>query len=349
MTADIKLNNISERAQQLLKTLVERYIHDGQPVGSRTLSKDTGLQLSPATIRNVMADLEDMGLIFSPHTSAGRIPTAQGYRVFIDNLVTVKPLRHSVVEKLRGQLSSDESVDTLIDRASSLLSAMTRMAGIVTLPRRELIILRHIEFLPLSNKRILVILVVNEQEVQNRIIHTEREFSPSELQQTANFLNREYVGQDLNRIREALLNSMQAVRDDMQHLMQMAIQMADNVMQTSKHEDYVIAGETNLMDYAEMANLEKLRNLFQAFNTKRDVLHLLDKSIHAEGMQVFIGEESGYSAFENCSVITTPYKVSDNIVGVLGVIGPTRMAYDQVIPVVDITAKLLGNLLSSEQ
>lgn len=348
MAEESTLDNLNQRSQHLFKVLVERYINDGQPVGSRTLSKDAKIDLSPATIRNIMADLEDLGLIVSPHTSAGRIPTAQGYRIFVDNLVTVKPLRGQAVDKLRKEMGISGNKEGLINSASSLLSGMTKMAGVVTIPRREAIILRHIEFLPLTSNRILVILVVNEQEVQNRIIHTDRAFSESELTQTANFLNREYMGQDLSRIREILLDSMQQVRDDMQHIMQMAIQMADNVMQENKHDDYVMAGQTNLMNYAEMGNIERLRQLFEAFNTKRDILHVLDQSIHAEGMQVYIGEESGYACFDGCSLITTPYKVSDEVVGVLGVIGPTRMAYDRVIPVVDVTAKLLGSLLSSE-
>lgn len=348
MPTDSSLDNLNERSQQLFKVLVERYISEGQPIGSRTLSKDEQIDLSPATIRNVMADLEDLGLIIAPHTSAGRIPTVQGYRLFVDNLVTVKPLRNKVINRLRNELGINGSSEGMINKASSLLSGMTKMAGVVTIPRREAVILRHIEFLPLTSKRILVILVVNEQEVQNRIINTERAFSESELTQTANFLNKEYVGQDLSNIRQYLLESMKKVRDDMQNIMRMALQMADNVMQDNQNDDYVMAGQTNLMDYAEMADMEHLRQLFDAFNTKRDVLHVLDQSIHAEGMQVFIGEESGYSAFDGCSVITAPYKVSDEVVGVLGVIGPTRMAYDRVIPVVDVTAKLLGSLLSSE-
>ena len=348
MSTDSTLNNLNERSQQLFKVLVEHYINDGQPVASKTLSNDEKINLSPATVRNVMADLEDLGLIISPHTSAGRIPTSQGYRLFVDNLVTVKPLRGQAVEKLRKEMGIDDSQEGLITKASSLLSGMTKMAGVVTIPRREAVILRHIEFLPLTSNRILVILVVNEQEVQNRVIHTERAFSESELTQTANYLNQEFMGKDLSQIRESVLSSMKQERDDMQHIMKMAIQMTDNVVNDQNNDDYVMAGQTNLMEYAEMANMEQLRQLFDAFNAKRDVLHVLDKSIKAEGMQVFIGEESGYSAFESCSVITAPYKVSDEVVGVLGVIGPTRMAYDRVIPLVDVTAKLLGSLLSSE-
>ena len=348
MSTDSSLNNLNERSQQLFKVLVEHYINDGQPVASKTLSNDEQINLSPATVRNVMADLEDLGLIISPHTSAGRIPTPQGYRLFVDNLVTVKPLRGKEVESLRKEMGIDDSQEALITRASSLLSGMTSMAGVVTIPRREAVILRHIEFLPLTSNRILVILVINEQEVQNRVIHTERAFSASELTQTANYLNQKFMGKDLSQIRQSVLDSMKQERDDMQHIMKMAIQMTDNVVDDQNHEDYVMAGQTNLMDYAEMANMDQLRQLFDAFNTKRDVLHVLDQSIQAEGMQIFIGEESGYSAFESCSVITAPYKVSEEVVGVLGVIGPTRMAYDRVIPLVDVTAKLLGSLLSSD-
>ena len=348
MSTDSTLDNLNERSQQLFKVLVEQYISNGQPVASKSLSNDEHINLSPATVRNVMADLEDLGLIISPHTSAGRIPTSQGYRLFVDNLVTVKPLRGQAVDKLRKEMGIDESQKGLITSASSLLSGMTKMAGVVTIPRREAVILRHIEFLPLTSNRILVILVVNEQEVQNRVIHTERAFSESELIQTANYLNQEFMGKDLSQIRNSVLERMKQERDDMQHIMKMAIQMTDNVVGEQNNDDFIMAGQTNLMDYAEMANMEKLRQLFDAFNAKRDVLHVLDQSIQAEGMQVFIGEESGYSAFEDCSVITAPYKVSDEVVGVLGIIGPTRMAYDRVIPMVDVTAKLLGSLLSSE-
>ena len=349
MSKDPSLNNLNERSQQLFKVLVEHYISDGQPVASKTLSSNENINLSPATVRNVMSDLEEMGLIISPHTSAGRIPTPQGYRLFVDNLVTVKPLKGKAVERLRQEMGIDESQDGLINKASSLLSGMTKMAGVVTIPRREAVILRHIEFLPLTSNRTLVILVVNEQEVQNRVIHTERTFTESEMTQTANYLNQEFVGKDLSQIRDSVLETMKQERDDMQQIMKMAIQMTDNVVSEKNNEDFVMAGQTNLMGYAEMADMGKLRHLFDAFNAKRDVLHVLDQSIQAEGMQVFIGEESGYSAFEDCSVITAPYKVSDEVVGVLGVIGPTRMAYDRVIPLVDVTAKLLGSLLMDKQ
>ncbi|MCW9023798.1 MAG: heat-inducible transcriptional repressor HrcA [Gammaproteobacteria bacterium] len=339
---------LSDRAQALLKNLVQRYIEDGHPVGSRTLARESGMNLSPATIRNVMADLEDLGLVVAPHTSAGRIPTAQGYRMFVDNLLTVQPLRHSVIDQLTLSLGGDVKHDQLIGSASSMLSNFTKMAGVVMLPRRGSVTLRQVEFIPLSGNRVLVILVVNEEEVQNRVIHTDRSYSQEELLRVANYLNTEFQGRNLDEIREGVLKSMQEVRDDMQQVMQMAVSMADQVMASSRDDDVVIAGETNLMTYAEMADMDKLRQLFDAFHAKQDILHILDRSIYAEGMQIFIGEESGYSALGDCSVVTAPYKVEDQVVGVLGVIGPTRMAYDRVIPVVDMTAKILGSLLSSD-
>jgi len=339
---------INERAQTLLKCLVERYIRDGQPVGSRTLSKEMELGLSPATIRNVMSDLEEMGFIKAPHTSAGRIPTVQGYRLFVDSLLRVKPLHSKDIDKLQLGFNAGSNSDNLINSASSLLSSITQMAGVVTVPRRGQITLRHVEFLPLGSNRVLVIIVINEDEVQNRVIHTARSFSESELQQAANYLNGEFAGQDLLTIRTDLVKTMQATREDMRNVMMTAIQMADQVLETSKNDDFILAGQTNLMGYAEMGDLDKLKHLFEAFNTKQDILHLLDQSIHAEGIQIFIGEESGYAALGDCSVITAPYRDKDDIIGVLGVIGPTRMAYDRVIPIVDVTARLLSSVLTSE-
>jgi len=276
VSTDSPLNNLSERSQQLFKVLVEHYISDGQPVASKTLSNDKKINLSPATVRNVMADLEDLGLIISPHTSAGRIPTSQGYRVFVDNLVTVKPLRGQAVAKLRLEMGIDDSQEGLIAKASSMLSGMTKMAGVVTIPRREAVILRHIEFLTLTSNRILLILVVNEQEVQNRVIHTDRAFSESELIQTENYLNQEFKGKGLSQIRQSVLERMKQERNDLHHIMNMAIQMTDTVVGEKNSDDFIMAGQTNLMNYAEMAYMEKLRQLFDAFSTKRDVLPVLD-------------------------------------------------------------------------
>ncbi|MBI3562157.1 MAG: heat-inducible transcriptional repressor HrcA [Gammaproteobacteria bacterium] len=338
----------NERAQALLKTLIERYIREGQPIGSRTLAKDAGMALSPATVRNVLSDLEDLGLIKAPHTSAGRIPTVRGYRLFVDSLLTIKPMRNLEVEKLRQELICDLTPEAVINTASAMLSKITGLAGVVTLPKRGSLRLEHIEFLRLSSRRILVILVVNGQEVQNRVIHTERDFSQAELQTAGNFLTAEFGGGELTQIRERLFTSMQQARDAMQSIMQNVMSITDTVLAQQQQHDYVIAGQTNLMGYAEMSDMDKLRQLFEAFHHKRDILHILDQSISAEGMQIFIGDESGYQALDECSLVTAPYKINDEVIGVLGVIGPTRMAYDRIIPIVDITAKLLSAVLKPE-
>ena len=338
---------LNERSLQLLKALVERYIHDGQPVGSRVLSKDSTLNLSPATIRNVMADLEEMGLVRSPHTSAGRVPTVSGYRLFVDSLLTVKPLESSELSLLRKSLAARGDVNEVISVASQLLSEVTRMAGVVTLPKRELVSLRHIEFLPLSNTRVLVIFVTNEQEVHNKIIHTSKQFSASELQQAANYLNSVYSGRSLAAVRKAVIKELQEAQEKMNKEMLDAVQMAKLALDVSKaKEDYVLSGETNLMGFSELSDMERLKQLFDAFTQKRGIIHLLDQCLNAEGVQIFIGEESGYHAFDRCSLVTKSYSIDDEVVGVLGVIGPTRMAYEKVIPFVDVTAKLLGAALN---
>lgn len=337
---------LTERAQYLFKALVERHIRDGQPVGSRTLARDSKLNLSPATIRNVMADLEELGLIQSPHTSAGRVPTAQGYRFFVDSLLTIKPLDEGELRSLKAQFEQGEDPSRLLSAASSLLSDITSLAGVVMLPRREQVALRQIEFLALSDSRVLVILVVNEREVQNRIIHTTRRYSSSELTQAANFINEHFAGRTLREVRNRLIKQMQADREDMDRLMRSALEMAQQAFSEDENEDdYLMAGETNLMSYAEMSDMKRLRQLFEAFGTKRDILHLLDQSLAADGLQIFIGNEAGHEALDVCSVVTSPYTVGDQVVGVLGVIGPTRMAYGRVIPIVDVTARLLGAAL----
>ncbi len=341
---------LSERAQQLLKNLVTRYIRDGQPVGSRTLSKDSELALSPATIRNVMADLEDMGLIISPHTSAGRIPTVRGYRVFVDSLLQIQPLAMAETLRLRQQLleSTDYNKQNLLQQASDLLSEITHLAGVVMLPRHKCSMLRHLEFLPLSERRLLVILVINEQEVRNSIIHTSRDYAPSELQQAANYLNQAFAGRNIQNVRTDLLKDMDAMRVDMNQMMQVAIEVADKVFDAPNNSDYVMSGQTHLMEFAELSDIEKLRHLFEAFNRKRDILHLLDQALNASGVQIFIGEESGYKMLDECSIVTSPYEVDGQVVGVLGVIGPTRMAYERIIPIVDMTARLVTAALKND-
>jgi heat-inducible transcriptional repressor len=338
---------LNERSLQLLKALVERYISDGQPIGSRVLSKGSELNLSPATIRNVMADLEELGLVHSPHTSAGRIPTVSGYRVFVNSLLTCKPLESKDLSRLQEGLADKDATGDVIGSASRLLAELTQMAGIVTLPKREQVYLRHIEFLLLSHSRVLVIFVTNEQEVHNKIIHTEKEFSASELQQAANLINSIYAGRSLLDVREAVFNELQEDQKRMNQGMMDAIKIAQLALEpNSKKEDYVLAGETNLMGFTELANRDYLKKLFEAFSQKQSVLHLLDQCMKTEGVQIFIGEESGYQVFDQCSLVTSPYSVGNEVVGVLGVIGPTRMAYEKIIPFVDITAKLLGLALN---
>lgn len=344
------MTGLTPRAEFLLKMLVERYIADGQPVGSRTLAKKTGLDLSPATIRNVMADLEEMGLVRSPHTSAGRIPTQLGYRVFVDSLLTVQPLDVEQVRKFEHEFRTEEDPQHLIETTSHLLSEMTQLAGIIMISRREGQVGFHqLEFVGLSGQRVLVILVTQDGQVQNRIIHTERRYSPAELVQAANYFNETYSGMPLGAVKRALVTDMQRVTEDMHRMMQLAIEIARRVFLDEKREgdDLVVSGESNLMEFPELGDIQKLRKLFDTFTSKRDLLHLLDLSMRAGGVKIFIGSESGYEALEDCSVVAAPYTADGEVVGTLGVIGPTRMPYEHVIPFVDITAKLLGGALSS--
>jgi heat-inducible transcriptional repressor len=341
---------VNERAQHFLKVLIERYIRDGQPVGSRTLAKDAGMDLSPATIRNVMSDLEELGLVNSPHTSAGRVPTSSGYRIFVDSLLTIQPLEQLEVGKLESQLTTIADTRNLVESASSMLSNMTHMAGVVLMPRHRQVSYRQIEFLPLSGNRVLTILITSEGEVHNKIIETQSGYSPSQLEQAANFLNSQYSGKPLSSIRKLLIGDMENTQKQMNDLMADAISIANKVFDDSDstQADYVLAGQTNLMDFDELSNIQNLRTLFDTFAEKSQILHLLDKAMSAEGVQIFIGEESGYDPLGNCSVVTAPYELDNEVAGVLGVIGPTRMAYERVIPIVDITAKLLGSALKHQ-
>ncbi len=343
--------NLDERQQHLLRVLVERYIEEGQPIGSKTLSEQSGLKLSPATIRNVMADLEKLGYLQSPHTSAGRMPTGQAYRVFVDSLVKFKPPASKEVEALRTKLeegAEGAGGKALVRSASTLLSGLTHLAGVVTVPRRNHASLRQIEFLPLSGNRVLSILVVNNREVQNRVLNLDRSYSESELRRAANYLNEQFAGREITQVRDKLLEDLTRTRDSMHDMMSAALNLGQQIFDRKEpRDDFVLAGETNLMDFAELSDVEKLRRLFEAFAQKRDFLHLLDNTLSGEGVQIFIGEESGYDILDACSVVTAPYTVDEEVVGVLGVIGPTRMAYQRVIPIVDITAKLLGSALNS--
>ena len=350
MTKSANSSQLSERSLYLFKALVEHFIQDGTPVGSRTLSKDSSLNLSPATIRNVMADLEDFGLLDSPHTSAGRVPTAKGYRLFVDSLLRVKDLNSLEVEKIAKELDPENDFKSLMQRTSSMLSDITQLAGVVMLPKNEKSTLQHMEFVALSGNRVLVILVVNDREVQNRIIHTSRAYSASELQEASNYLNDIFVGRDLNFVRNNILDELEKTKEQLSHSMQTAMEMAQLAFDYEKskinNDELLFSGETNLMDVAELCEVEKLKKLFNTFNQQRDILHLLEQAIGADGIQIFVGEESGHDVLDNCSVVTSPYEVDGKILGVLGVIGPTRMHYERVIPIVDVTAKMLGSALN---
>jgi heat-inducible transcriptional repressor len=349
MASDKTREPLDERAQILLRALIDRYIREGQPVGSRTLSHDSGLDLSPATVRNIVSDLEELGFVSSPHTSAGRVPTIKGYRFFVDTLIKLTPPRGEDLIKF-SQALSEVSGDpqALAVSASNLLSAVTQLAGLVTVPRRTQSSLRQIEFLPLSGRRVLAIMVVNEREVQNKILDVQRDFSADELRQASNYINAQSRGRTIAEIRERLLAELKKTRDSMNALMIVAIEMAQKVFPDDEPPPaLVMAGETNLMSWEELADVETLKGLFDAFARQRDILHLLDQSMKAEGVQIFIGNESGYQLLDSCSIVAAPYATADESIGVLGVIGPTRMAYERVIPIVDITAKLLGRALKS--
>jgi heat-inducible transcriptional repressor len=355
MSPDPNEDLLSERARHLLKVLVESYIREGQPVGSRTLSRDSGLQLSSATVRNVMADLEEYGFVSSPHTSAGRVPTDKGYRFFVDTLLRQRQALalDEVIEDLRRRLDEeqDQEPKAIVAAVSQALSSITHLAGVVTIPRQPHRSLSQIEFLPLSDNRVLAVMVVNGRDVQNRIVQLDRNYSADELKSASNFLNQQFAGKELHQVRADLVAELAQTGERLNQLMRDAIGLAQQMLGENREgePEYVIAGETNLMEFAELSNVDKLRRLFEAFTARRDILHLLDLSLRAEGVQIFIGQESGYQILDDCSVVTAPYALGDETVGVLGVIGPTRMAYDRVIPIVDVTARLLGSALKSRR
>jgi heat-inducible transcriptional repressor len=338
---------MDERALSLLRTLVERYIADGQPIGSRTLSRASGLELSPATIRNVMADLEELGLIASPHTSAGRVPTARGYRLFVDMMMTTRPLEKTQLSaelaSVREQLQPDQP-QRVIAQAAQLLSNLSHFVGVVTAPRRPGVV-RHIEFLRLGERRVLLILVTTDADVQNRMIITSRDYTESELVEATNYVNAHYVGLDIEGMRDRLRGEIVALRDEIALLMQAAVQAGSEAI--NEGEQVVVSGERNLLGMQDFSqDMGSLRKLFDVFEKKTDLMRLLDVSSRAEGVRIYIGGESGVVPFEELSVVSAPYEVDGRIVGTLGVIGPTRMAYDRMIQIVDITAKLVGNALS---
>lgn len=335
---------LDQRARTLLKTLVERYIAEGQPVGSRALSKFSGLDLSPATIRNVMADLEDLGFIASPHTSAGRIPTPRGYRLFVDTLLTVQTLDDVARNEMREHLLPDQP-QRMIGAAAQMLSELSQFAGVVMVPKRQTTF-RHIEFLSLSEKRILIIIVTPDGDVQNRVLVTDKGYSQSQLVEAANFINENYAGVEFDKIRGRIHNELKSLQQDIVTLTQAAVTAGGQAL-AEQQETYVLSGEKNLLGVSDLSsNMDNLRRLFDLFERKTSLLQLLESSSHAEGVQIFIGGESKLVPMDEMSVVTAPYEVNGKIVGTLGVIGPTRMAYERVIPIVDITAKLLSSALS---
>lgn len=344
--------DLSHRKQTLLMALVERHIRDGQPVGSKAIADSGALTVGPATIRNIMAELEGMGVLASPHTSAGRVPTELGYRLYVDALLKtnmknaedLSPLR----EDLHHLIQPDQSPAEIYNRASQALAELTRMAGVVAMPKRSVTTLRQVEFLPLSERRVLVVLVVNRAEVQNRIIHTDKEYTEQELRQAANYINQHYSGQHVGDIKSALVKALRSEKAHMSHLLATSVDVAEKALDAPKESsgDYVLAGETNLLDMAEGDNMLRMRELFEAFSQKYDILHLLERSVSAEGVQIFIGREAGIQVFEDYSLVSSPYAMEDGSVGVLAVVGPTRMNYEKVIPTVDITARLLSKALN---
>ncbi len=330
---------LDDRSKLLLKALVERYIADGQPVGSRTLSRSSGIELSPATIRNVMSDLEELGLIVSPHTSAGRVPTARGYRLFVDTMLTAKPT------PLAAQSLAPDQPQKVISNAANLLSSLSQFVGVVMTPRRPSVF-RHIEFLRLSERRVLVIIVSPEGDVQNRVIHTEQDFAQSQLVEAANYLNAHYVGLTIEQVRERLKKEVETLRSEIALLMQAAVAASSDALDEHQ-EDVVISGERNLLSVTDFSSdMGHLRRAFELFEEKAQLMRLLDVAGQAEGVRIFIGGESQVVPFEELSIVSAPYEVDGQVVGTLGVIGPTRMHYDRMIQIVDITSKLVSNALS---
>lgn len=338
---------LDPRARQLLRTLIARYIHSGEPVGSQTLARHAGLDVSPATIRSILADLEEVGLLSAPHTSAGRIPTAQGYRLFVDSLLQVRPLPDGDLVRLRSELPQGSGTQALLGSASELLSAMTHFVGVVSVPRREQFAFRRIDFVAIDGQRVLAILVFSDNEVQNRIIQTRRAFDAGELERAANYLNAHFAGRSVADIRASLLRDLKSAQVEMETLLAHSMELAEQALEPA-HDDMVVAGQTRLMGVQELGDMDRLRELFDAFARKREILQLLERTVSAPGVRIFIGEETGLAPLEGVSLVTAPYIAGGQVLGVLGVIGPTRMAYERVIPVVQAAADALGEAFRAD-
>ncbi|MBF6057890.1 heat-inducible transcriptional repressor HrcA [Thiomicrorhabdus heinhorstiae] len=338
---------LNDRYQLLFRSLMGLYLNEGKPVGSTALAKLPEVGLSSATVRNVMADLERMGLIKAPHTSAGRIPTQKGYRFFVDSIATFNLPNDDYATSVRSALENDLNQDALLQGASRVLSGVTGMASLVLMPKKESEVLKYIDFIPLSESRILVLLVFNDRDAQNRIVELDRPFNADELQKVARFLNEYCGGKTLDQAREFLVSRMSQIRESANELMMSVISATDRVLQNQVQQTlpFLVMGKTKLLNYQELADSEKLKALFQAFDQHNNILGLLDKSMQAKGVQVFIGNECGSDIYQDCSIVTRPYEVEGEILGVLGVVGPSRMDYQKVVPKVDVTAKILESLL----
>ena len=342
-------NTLDTRSRHLLRSLIAHYIREGEPVGSQTLARQSGLDVSAATIRNILADLEEQGLLSAPHTSAGRVPTAQGYRVFVDSLLQVKPLPTGELARLRSELPGGSGAQALVGSASELMSAMTHFVGVVSVPRREQFAFRHIDFVPLDGQRVMAILVFADHDVQNRIIQTRRQYEPGELERVANYLNTHFAGRPVAEIRAVLLQDIRAARSEMEGLLTETAELAEQALAPVADDDMRVAGQSRLIGLQDLSDLDRLRDLFEVFARKREILQLLERTIRAPGMRIFFGEETGVAPLEGMSLVTAPYSAGGKVLGVLGVIGPSRMAYDRVIPVVQATADVLGAALNPEQ
>lgn len=337
---------LKPRARVLLKALVERYIHDGQPVGSRTLAHHAGLELSPASIRNIMSDLEDGGFIASPHASAGRIPTPRGYRLFVDSLLTVKPVGETERHHIEAALEANHDPQRMISTAADLLSELTQFASVIAVSRKREPCFRQIEFLRLSDSRVLLIIITTEGDVQNRILFTDRSYAQDQLSRAAHHLNHHYAGLTFDAVRPRLQHELSALRADINDLMTLAVEVGSETLQDSTR-DYVVSGEANLLHTPDLShNMTRMRELFHLFEHRTELMGLLNLGQQASGIQMFIGAEAGVATLDECSVVAAPYVVNNEVVGTLGVIGPTRMAYERIIPIVDITSRLLSSALS---
>ena len=336
---------LDARARHLLRALIGLYVREGEPVGSRTLARSSGLDLSAATIRNVLQDLEELGLVAAPHTSAGRIPTAQGYRLFVDSLLELKPIHEQDLAQMQRAIPGGASTQDVLKRVSGVLSQLTHFVGLVTVPKREQFAFRQIDFVALAPNRVLVILIFTDNEVQNRILELPRAYAAGELEQIANYLNHNFSGLSLEQIRQRLLADLEAARDSIDQVLRIAIEIAEATFRSQPGEDVMVVGETNLMGAGGFEDVARLRELFEAFQRKRELLRLLDGCVKADGVRLFIGEESGFAPLGSCTVVTAPYGAGAQSLGVIGVIGPTRMQYERVIPVVQATAQILTSTL----